>query len=149
YLKLQNVEDMYETWTVGDVGPPGIVSSAWPAPAADQSGGSSLPQPDPNRPADLDYIMFVHGWNMAPWEKEAFASTMFKRLWHQGYKGRFGAFRWPTFHSPGFFEIINKHFDASEERAWKSAQPLANLLTQLSLKYRNASGSRVRLYAHS
>jgi hypothetical protein len=29
-------------------------------------------------------------------ESENFSETMFKRLWWQGYKGRFAALRWPT-----------------------------------------------------
>lgn len=147
YLKLEDVKEMYETWTVGDVGPGGIVSSAWPAPAADQSGGSSLSPPDPNRPAELDYIMFVHGWNLSPFDKDWFASTAFKRLWHHGYKGRFGAFRWPTFHSPSL--DLRLHFDSSEERAWHSGRPLATLIEQLSTKYSVLGQSKIRLYAHS
>ena len=30
------------------------------------------------------------------WEKDRFAETAFKRLYWQGYQGRFGEFRWPT-----------------------------------------------------
>lgn len=150
YLKLHDVKDMYETWTVGDVGPPGIVSSVWPAPAAFQSGGSSLPPPDPNRPAELDYIMFVHGWNLTSFEKDWFASTAFKRLWHQGYKGRFGAFRWPTLHTfKWYLPWQADHFNLSEERAWLSAAPFANLISQLSVVHGDPYGSKVRLYAHS
>jgi hypothetical protein len=43
-----------------------------------------------------DYILFVHGWRMRYPEEVAFAETAFKRLYWSGYKGRFGAFTWPT-----------------------------------------------------
>ena len=46
--------------------------------------------------ANTPYILFVHGWNMETWEKDRFAETAFKRLYWQGYQGRFGEFRWPT-----------------------------------------------------
>jgi hypothetical protein len=45
------------------------------------------------------YILFVHGWNMSPTEKTFFANTAYKRLWWQGYQGRFGAFHWPTMYN--------------------------------------------------
>ena len=43
-----------------------------------------------------DYILFVHGWRMKPYEKTFFAETAYKRLWWNGYKGRFGVYHWPT-----------------------------------------------------
>ncbi|MEI6780220.1 MAG: alpha/beta hydrolase, partial [Verrucomicrobiota bacterium] len=49
-------------------------------------------------PADDDkrIIVLVHGWNNGIWQSENYAETMFKRLWWQGYRGRFVALRWPT-----------------------------------------------------
>jgi hypothetical protein len=41
---------------------------------------------------------------METWEKDRYAETAFKRLYWQGYQGRFGSFRWPTgnnFGAPG------------------------------------------------
>lgn len=37
--------------------------------------------------------LWVHGWNMASWEKDRFAGTAFKRLCWQGPQGRRGVFR--------------------------------------------------------
>jgi hypothetical protein len=90
--------------------------------------------------------MFVHGWNMTPDDKTQFADTMFKRLWHQGYKGRFGAYRWPTFFTPSA-EVNN--FNGSEERAWSSAAPLARLLQDRSTIFNVGGSSRVRVFGHS
>jgi len=48
-------------------------------------------------PADTNttYILLVHDYNLPPWKKDRFAETAFKRLYWQGYQGRFGLFRWP------------------------------------------------------
>jgi hypothetical protein len=92
---------------------------------------------------------------MAPNDKSQFADTMFKRLWHQGFKGRFGAYRWPTFYvpesiAPGIpanVEINN--FNGSEERAWNSAAPLAALIQNRSSIFNVGGNSRVRVFGHS
>ena len=79
---------------------------------------------DPTIPAENNYILFVHGWNLADWEKDAFAETAFKRLYWQGYKGHFGAFQWPTGYGFGSWKtVINDpdNFDNSEFNAWNSA----------------------------
>lgn len=149
-LDLKDVTEMYETWSVGDVADVGVqFKNTFPASSATQTGGQNLPVPETLE--DKDYILFVHGWNMEAWDKTAFASTMFKRLWHQGYKGRFGAFRWPTFY--GFPSVnINalSHFDGSEERAWNSGTPFVGLLNNLSVTFKDNNGnSLVRCYAHS
>jgi hypothetical protein len=144
---------MYETWTVGDAILPGVDFTVWPFSEATQTSGQALPAPELE--AEKDYIMFVHGWNMPPWEKEHFASAMYKRLWHQGFKGRFGAFRWPTFHglaldAENSTNVHSSHFDGSEERAWNSAAPLASLAESLAGTFKDSSGdSLVRFYAHS
>ncbi len=76
-------------------------------------------------------IVFVHGIN-GPGSGDAadsynswvnMSETVFKRLWHQGYKGRFASYKWPAL-TPAFpFE-----YNDSEYRAWKSGQGLAALM---------------------
>jgi len=152
HLSLKKAKDMYETWTVGDVATGGVDFTAWPAGSATQTSGQGIPTPE--KPEEKDYIMFVHGWNMPPWEKETFASTMFKRMWHQGFKGRFGAFRWPTFYGlsgPSWGNLKGEnihtaHFDGSEQRAWNSASALKNLLIDRESVF---GTNKIRLYAHS
>jgi pimeloyl-ACP methyl ester carboxylesterase len=41
-------------------------------------------------------VVFVHGWRMPYSDYLIFSHTMFKRLYWQGYQGRFAALRWPT-----------------------------------------------------
>jgi hypothetical protein len=140
YLKLQDVKEMYERYTVG--------SDPDAAPATTASLLTSPYSYDSTIPAENNYILFVHGWNMEQWAKDAFAETAFKRLYWQGYKGRFGAFYWPTTYgvSGTVSAIIDSgSFDAGELRGWQSGTGLKNLLTGLNSQY----PGHVYLMAHS
>jgi hypothetical protein len=85
-------------------------------------------------------------------DKDNFAETAFKRLYWQGYQGRFGSFRWPTDYGFGGFTSSAhnpatdpRNFDNSEFQAWKSGLGLKNMLTRLNILYTN----NVYLMAHS
>jgi hypothetical protein len=97
--------------------------------------------------SNSDYLLFVHGWRMRPWERRSFAITAFKRLYWQGFKGRYGFFSWPTDWNPVpltvTFDIQN--YDRSERRAYWSARALRRLVIDLNRQYPN----QVRLFAHS
>lgn len=151
YIELKDVKEMYERYTVGDVqnANTSVLSwldyHQWPA-------NSATLMPTPSRqpfapPSDetKDYVLWVHGWNMSPFDKDSFGDTAFKRLFWQGYKGRFGTFRWPTFHFTGGIPPVH-HFDASEHRAWASSLGLLNLCNQLN---RGPFAGKVRMMAHS
>ncbi len=148
YLNLKKVTDLYEHWTVGD-----NTNTDWlaipqkPARTADSANFDQLR--DAN---NLDYILFVHGWRMQPWERRAFASTAYKRLWHLNYKGRFGLYSWPTdFTETGLLDMLNsqvnrQNYDRSEERAWWSSLGLMSLLSRLN---QTEPPYRTRMVAHS
>jgi hypothetical protein len=73
---------------------------------------------------------------------------MYKRLWHAGYKGRFAAFRWPTFYGGPEADdddplLGYTTYNDSEYRAWKAGQSLALYVNQL------ATGYKRRIAAHS
>ncbi len=151
YIQIADIKQMYERWTVGDnptnapVSTPSLVTDEL-APSVSEFQ-YSVPT-DTNTP----YILFVHGWNMEPWEKDRFAETAFKRLYWQGYHGRFGEFRWPTDY--GFagklWQMVTNNaekdnFDNSEYQAWQSAPGLLNLLTGLNAEY----PGHVYMLAHS
>ena len=142
---------MYERWTVGDVTEPNFPITSpldyqvWPATTATQDPGpSQMPLPAPTTDAEKDYILLVHGWNVSPFGKEYVGNTAFKRLYWQGFKGRFGLFRWPTFHFEGAPPI--HHFDASEHRAWESSLGLLSLINQFNA---GPFAGKVRIIAHS
>ncbi len=141
YIQIVDIKQMYERWTVGDnpnnapVNVPYLATEDLPPFA---SAFEYTPPTDPNTP----YILFVHGFNLETWIKDRFAETEFKRLYWQGYQGRFGSFRWPTTSTPPFY---TKFFDDSETNAWASAKGLLNLLTNLNAVY----PGQVYLTAHS
>jgi Alpha/beta hydrolase len=148
YLRLRKAHEFYETWTVGDTMLENSSNNydVWPSAAAEYHRRSGRNLANPTTAEEKNYIMFVHGWNMTNIDKNQFADTMFKRLWHQGFKGRFGAFRWPTFYTPA---IDFNNFNASEQRAWNSASPLAALLQNRSAIFQLNGKSQVRLFGHS
>jgi hypothetical protein len=140
YMKLQDVKEMYERYSVGE--------NPNSAPATTASLVTSPYSYDSTIPADNNYILFVHGWNLATWEKDAFAETAFKRLYWQGYKGHFGSFRWPTGYGfTGWKSVATDpdNYDNSEFNAWFSGTGLKNLLAALNSSY----SGHVYLMAHS
>ena len=142
YIQIVDIKQMYERWTVGDnpIDPatnvPYLVTVDLPA------GAAAFQYPLPPVPG-TPYILHVHGYNMQTWEKDSFAETEYKRLYWQGYQGRFGEFRWPTT-VQGYVNATTA-FNDSEYNAWRSAPGLLNLLTNLNAKY----PGRVYLTAHS
>jgi hypothetical protein len=144
WLDLKNIKEMYERWTVGEGNGGTPSSSATIATTRLPSGVTGLTYGALQGGEQNQYILYVHGWNMEPWEKDAFAETAFKRLYWQGYRGRFGTFQWPTTYG-GTFDAIRGSYDNGEHSAWQSATPLQNLLVSLSSSY----GGNVYVLAHS
>ncbi len=155
YLDLQPIRNFYQSWTVGDNTSSGVHSEVVPATTPHLVTGSPV-LAAPTKEEEKDFILFVHGWNMPLFEKDRYAETAFKRLYWQGYKGRFGAFRWPTYYTDpndpnGIRPALDPHnFDGSELNSWKSAPGLLQLLSELKGFYHDANeNSRVRVLAHS
>ncbi len=151
WFDFKKIGDMYEQWSVGhgNGGPPDAVAGRLPALTG--SGTTFRYDNGTPSPEERKYILYVHGWNMERWEKERFAETAYKRLWWQGYKGRFGVFTWPATYgfggsqstwalartaSSGAMGIGNgTHFDRGEWTAWRSGAPLRQLLQTLNGAY--------------
>ncbi len=87
--------------------------------------------------------IFVHGWRLTYDEYLTWAQTSYKRLWHQGFKGRFYTFRWPTLSADQSDNDGLFTFNPSEYRAWLSGPALASWVNTLP-----NSGNR-NLFAHS
>ncbi|MFA5262618.1 MAG: alpha/beta hydrolase [Opitutaceae bacterium] len=164
WMDLKSIEDFYERWTAGDGNGGDPSATATRKKMLSRSGNSvsygtgfeyAAGAPEENK-----YILYVHGWNMKPEEKNRFAETAFKRLYWQGYKGRFGVFCWPTTYNFGALVKDNlmvktwlnsgysastdpTNYDRGEWSAWKSSFPLMQLLTSLR------SYSSVNVLAHS
>ena len=150
YIQIKDIKEMYERWTLGD-NPKKEPNLLAVKAANDLPSNPVVPAFEYATPQDTNtpYILFVHGWNMRTDEKDHFAESAFKRLYWQGYQGRFGSFRWPTDYgfSGSYFDIATdrRNFDNSEFQAWKSGFGLKNMLTRLNILY---SGN-VYLLAHS
>lgn len=124
WFDLVNIKSMYEravataafneSWHyahAGDV--PAFLVSIAPDPK-----GHSFQQPANETKESL---VFVHGWKMEEDDVRSFAETMFKRLWWQGYRGRFRVLRWPTYTG-------DYSFSESEFMAWKCGSVLKNYI---------------------
>lgn len=151
YLELHRVSQLFEHWTVGD-----DTTTEWnQIPMQATNTLDSVVFGPPQTPEEMDYILYANDWRRLPWSRRAFAHTAYKRLWHLGYRGRFGLFTWPTdyttltfwnFVAPTEEGTLNRqNYDRSEQRAWKSAAALNRLLLRLNELY----PTRVRVYAHS
>lgn len=149
YIQIQDIKQMYERWTVGDIS--GNPNGTFPAVAPMSNAVPAEDNFSPGYPNQYftysydqatdtndNYILFVHGYNLESWQKDRFAETAFKRLYWQGYQGRFGSFRWPTYPA-------GELFDDSERQAWLSGAGLLNLLGTLNSNY----PGKVYLLAHS
>ena len=77
------------------------------------------PRLDQRSDEDPECLVFVHGWRMGYDDSISFTETMFKRLWWQGYNGRFAAFRWAT-------QTSATSYNSSEWLAWKYGKSLLN-----------------------
>ncbi len=151
YIQINDIKEMYERWTVGDS--PGVApkNTAYLAAEDLPPGVGSFRYGTPTD-TNTPYILFVHGWNMERWEKDRFAEAAYKRLYWQGYQGRFGSFRWPTDYGIkdgviGYVQTAfdRRNYDNSENNAWQSSVGLKNLLVALNTLY----PGKIYLLAHS
>ncbi len=120
WLYLTNIKAMYER-AVASIG----FNEPWNyAHTSDLPAFTASVTVDPQdwafqQPTDetKESLIFVHGWKMDAEDTRIFSETMFKRLWWQGYKGRFRVFRWPTYTG-------DYSFSDSEFVAWKCGAAL-------------------------
>ena len=149
YIQIQDIKQMYERWTVGEEPKKEPQTVAVKAVNDLVVNGLIVPfEYEPPQDTNTPYILFVHGWNMRTDDKDRFAETAYKRLYWQGYQGRFGIFRWPTdydFKGVSDAMLQPHNFDDSEFQAWKSATGLLNKFNNLNATY----PGQVYLLAHS
>lgn len=92
WLDLRDVNDLYE-----EVGVTNVIQT-WPEMVQTNlySGFVVASQAKANTGDEKQLAVFVHGWRMPYADYKIFSQTMFKRLYWQGYQGKFAALRWPT-----------------------------------------------------
>ncbi len=138
WLDLKNVKKMYQRGRAVPVfqDQPYDHMDAWtPSQIIAEPFEADHPFSQP-RDEEKNVIVYVHGINgpgsqdieYQGWMSDS--ETIFKRLWHQGFKGRFAAFKWLAL-TPAF----PFRFNESEYRAWKCGQGLAHFLSGLPSDY--------------
>ncbi|MES2568587.1 MAG: alpha/beta hydrolase, partial [Verrucomicrobiota bacterium] len=167
YLELLDIKDMYERWSAGEdpkVAPRELsVRSLTGLPSGYKQAGHQRPFTYNSKDREeKKYILFVHGWNMTQADKDYFADTAYKRLFWQGYKGRFGSFEWPTTFGfgallpddtkfkngvNGYYSVFSDPtcFDRGEFNAWRSSLALKRTFRVLNHHY----PGNVNVLAHS
>jgi pimeloyl-ACP methyl ester carboxylesterase len=130
-MKLKEITEFYDKWTVGE--------GEGEEPMSEATLVRSVYQSPSQTEEEKDYILFVHGWNWSPTYRDKMADTMYKRLYWLGYKGRMGTFTWPTTYSG----LVGLKFDQGEYRAFQSAHGLVGILRD------RLDGYRIHLFAHS
>jgi hypothetical protein len=112
--------------------------------AFDDDSASYFPDVTPRfEPADDEEelcLVFVHGWKATEADATSAGQTMFKRLWWEGYKGRFAAFRWPT-------RTSAISYNTSEWLAWKYGRSLDDYVTKYVKQ--QLPSYRINVAAHS
>ncbi|MBQ6472372.1 MAG: alpha/beta hydrolase, partial [Victivallales bacterium] len=139
-LALHGIDWFYDYYKVPLSG-----GSGWQATVAPTATRIRKAEFHPRTPAKK--LLFVHGWNMAEWEKVRWAETAFKRLWWLGYDGGFTLFSWPTRYGfTSFWDAIwnSGHYNDSEFIAWNSSRALCGLLSAL-----NKNDAQLTVLAHS
>lgn len=150
-IKMESVRKKFEVWSVGesnDVDDLQLTYNGNIIPHQASHLSDSGPVSERNLHTN-DYVLLVHGWRMQANERRNFADTTFKRLYWQGYQGRFGMFSWPTTFTEGkywdwAFADNRNNYNRGELRAYHSAEALRNLLHDLK-----DDGYNTHIVAHS
>ena len=133
WIKLLDVKKMYQRARI--VKEANQIDDPWvnenpPAQTWNWDPNGKKYDEDPD--ADPITAVYVHGWRMTHAETMTWADTSYKRLWHQGFKGKFYSFRWATYST----DTVNPYTDyftynPSEYRAWLCGTALADFVNQL------------------
>jgi hypothetical protein len=98
------------------------------------------PRFQPTADEEEHCLVFVHGWKATEADATSAGQTMFKRLWWEGYKGRFATFRWPT-------QTSAISYNTSEWLAWKYGKSLDDYITKYVKQ--QLPSYRISVAAHS
>jgi pimeloyl-ACP methyl ester carboxylesterase len=140
YVNFSHVRDMYERAVVTNV------IQTWPemVQQPETSGFEVLSTPAYNAAESKQLAVFVHGWRMTAWDWERFSATMFKRLYWQGFQGRFASLRWPTRSADtdtnllfGFIPSDKMTYNRSEHIAFESGTGAAAYFNNLRQRFTN------------
>jgi hypothetical protein len=125
WLELKNIKTMYQraSATPEALIPPYESNSSAFDEALIGYNPDVTPKFEPPLQEDPQCVIFVHGWRPSEASAANAGQTMYKRLWWQGFNGRFATFRWPTYTS-----VFS--YNSSEWRAWKYGKSLAEYVSR-------------------
>jgi hypothetical protein len=135
WIDIRDIKEMYQREIATDAGPTPTPPTEPYAGGTfnDSSMGASL---DANNPfvtpsgETSQCVVFVHGWQTG-WDGFTdYSERFFKRLWWQGYKGRFIGFTWPALSGPATY-------NASEWNAWLYGRAFKNYVNSIKGNYTN------------
>jgi pimeloyl-ACP methyl ester carboxylesterase len=135
WFDLRDIKDMYEQVDIRDV------SDATPNTLTSTYHETKTLSDDASE--DKSVIVFVHGWRMGQFDYYSFSESMFKRLYWQGFKGRFAALRWQTLSKDDFnslVDVLNDFqslftYNKSEFRAFQSGRGVSDYFTHLRERF--------------
>ena len=91
---------------------------------------------DPPPDEQKKCVVFVHGIDLTVAEQQGYAQTFYKRLWWEGYRGRFVTFRWATTLDDSLGTFYPGHentsiYNSGEYRSWYGGTSLLKYVAQL------------------
>jgi pimeloyl-ACP methyl ester carboxylesterase len=135
WLDVHDIRDLYEQTAVTNV------IQTWPEMVQQptNSGFQVIASPSADFAEAKELAVFVHGWRMTEWGAQSFAETMFKRLYWQGFQGKFAAARWPTRSAETelFSGMDYITYNRSEHIAFKSGTGVAAYINSLRSRFPN------------
>lgn len=146
WLDLHDVMDFYERAHIENI------AKTFPAMRNNTNASTFISDYAlPNNPNETNQlIVLVHGWRMSDYDYQKFSGTMYKRLYWQGYQGRFASLRWPTLSTDDFWFFRETQaygtYNSSEYIAFRSAQGTSDYFDWLKSRFPNYS---VNAVAHS
>lgn len=145
HLKLLDVREMFQRARIvnaGDEIPNPWIDDTPPAQSWESDPWNWAYDEDPE--AEETTVIFVHGWRLTYYEYLNWAQTSYKRLWHQGFKGKFYTFRWATLSGDQSSFEGYLTYNASEYRSWLCGPALASWVNSLP-----GFADQKRIFAHS
>jgi hypothetical protein len=122
WLDLHDIKDLYERAHIANL------ANTFPAMINNLNASTFVSDHElATSPTETNQlIVFIHGWRMGMFDYLDFSDTMFKRLYWQGYHGRFASLRWPTLSADDYRVLSDTQsyttYNRSEYVAHRSAE---------------------------
>jgi hypothetical protein len=137
WLDLRDIKEMYQRAIAAGAGPsPAPPTEPYTANSGTFNDGSIGTTVDTNNPfvAPADEtsqcVVFVHGWLTDYNGFVDYSETFYKRLWWQGYKGRFVGYTWPALQ-----DVYT--YNPSEWNAWLYGKAFKNYVNSIKGNFTN------------